>query len=534
MIKRFSKDVPISHHNSTAHITWSVDTNSNKPITLRGYAVDSESRVKIESCKMHKQVANTISEIEIRQNILVSRIKNDLEKIKNRDTNSNKISSESESISDLVKAFKELINLDDPIKYTWAHSTRKKYTAFFENKILPFLINLDHEFTDDDLADLKESLVEKALKDKRSIGRVDVTTEGVKTRLMAAQCIYDRMRIIDPSLPTINLDIGFTGKVIHPEQQKSIPAHIRKEIIKRLVKLIPINPQLAAAAILMFGLGLRTAEAAAVNLGELIKFQGTKILFVKYQIIENERTEILKSVNAYRKIPLVHWVSEMLDLCSSYLTEEMKENEYLCNPHDLSAQIKKIIMNSGVTEEYINITKEDMLRHPDLDTKRKPIHDVHAYIFRRDWASRAKNICGLSSLEIDYLMGHENKMPQKDYADFRQNEFLIDVVKKLERYIFNPKISKHPGCSPYSLKHAQDISIIPYDVIRIRNNDICPIRVDLDIEAALNAESITVISPINSYITGKVRHIPTNGLQSSLPMIGSSSLIMEDKFYEEE
>ena len=126
------------------------------------------------------------------------------------------------------------------------------------------------------------------------------------------------------------------------------------------------------------------------------------------------------------------------------------------------------------------------------------------------------------------------EIAQNSYDDLRNNDVLLDLAKKLERYVYNPAVSNHPRYQPYQIEHGSEIRIIPYDVIRIRNSTSAPVRMELDAEAAINAEKIVVTYPEKSYISGKTRSIPTGGISAGKPIIGIYSYEIEEEAAAEE
>ena len=185
-------------------------------------------------------------------------------------------------------------------------------------------------------------------------------------------------------------------------------------------------------------------------------------------------------------------------------------------------------MDAGLTAEDFAAAEQAMREKPDYDGFGRPVFDVCAYILRRDWSSRARNVCGLTSLEIDCLLGHRIRIPTKMREDFRLVENLTKLSKKLERYVHDPEHSRHPGIVPHNLSHSVDIDPIPYDVVRFRNTSEEEVEVKLDIEAVLNAESIEVIVLEGAQQQETIRYIPTHCVRSTEPIIGKSYIEEEE------
>lgn len=288
-------------------------------------------------------------------------------------------------------------------------------------------------------------------------------------------------------------------------------------------KMIDREPRLAMAAVIMYDGGLRTAEAAAVWVDVLYDGDGLTRVLVCYQVQDGVRTKILKTTNAYRMIVLSCWGSTMLYRCLDKLSAELNNTANLtCDPRKLSATLREMLMDAGLTAEDFAAAEQAMREKPDYDGFGRPVFDVCAYILRRDWASRARNICGLTSLEIDVFLGHRVKVPQKKREDLRLIENLTKLSKKLERYVHDPQYSRHPGIVPYKLAHSIDLDLIPYDLIRLRNTSCETVEVKLDIEAILNSEYIEVIVGAAGQQQSTTRYIPTHCVRNCEPIIGKS------------
>ena len=182
-----------------------------------------------------------------------------------------------------------------------------------------------------------------------------------------------------------------------------------------------------------------------------------------------------------------------------------------------------MLIEAGLSADYLREANASMREKPDYDDSRRPIYDLSAYILRRDWASRARNICGFSSLEIDYCLGHNIRIAQKKREDFRHPSNLVQLAVKLERHIHNPEISAHPGCTPYCLQHSTELDLIPFDTIRMRNMSNECVCVALDIKAELNCESIIILAPNDSLQPNrKARSIATHCTRNNNPVIGKA------------
>ena len=515
------KDIVCRNHpHVSVHITWT--ETANGPINIRGYAIDSESGIRKDYAKTHKHRAKSNSEIAAKQEHIFNAICAEVARHERRAANKN--ADPKEATSPFERAFAELEASPDPVCTDWGPRYTKGRLTYFSRHLLPMLARYgNEEWTAADREALQRETVERILASKRSAGHEATANETAYKNLVAADTIYKRMRDYDPSLPEISLRPRYIGRTVKREQIKSLPRKVRRKLAKMIEKTIDSNPRLAMAMVVMYDGGLRTAEAAAVWVDVIYVNDDLTRILVRYQVQNGVRTEILKNTNAYRTIVLSFWGNSMLHRCLDKLSAELKNPTNLtCDTRTLSATLRKMLMDAGLTAEDFTAAEQAMREKPDYDGFGRPVYDVCAYILRRDWASRARNICGLASLEIDCLLGHRVKLSKKKREDLRLLENLKVISKKLERYVHDPKYSRNPGIAPYKLAHSIDLDLIPYDLIRLRNTSCETVEVKLDIEAILNSEYIEVIVGAAGQQQSITRYIPTHCVRNCEPIIGKS------------
>lgn len=503
------------------HITWTV-TAGNK-ITLRAYAIDKSSGIRKDYSKERKRTAASEEGIPAAQQHLFHVVCADVAQHVEKKTAQHKnIADHSSAIS---LAFELLKVSGEAVSSSWGPASHRSAMIYFERNILPALLAHEGDWSDEDTELLFSSLVEGVLRKKRSAGIPSVAESSVRKNLIASDKIYQRLLDFDNCLPAISLRPRFIGRHSQTEQIKSLPQGVRQLFASKLKEFIYRDPRLALSMIAMFDCGLRTAEAAAVWLDVICFTPAVSFISVYYQIKDGNRTKILKSTSSYRRVPLTTWGTTMIKLCCSHMPADSSDDTFwVCDNKKLSSTVKKLLLECGLTDDYISSMQDIMLASPEYDDEGKPIHDISAYILRRDWGSRARNICGLSSLEIDYLLGHKIKIPQRKRADFTSLSTQAYMSQKLERFVYDPQVSTHPGCTPYSIGHSTELDFIPYDIIRLVNSSDEPISVKLDIEAVVNSEPMVVIAPNSSRTFHASRYISTNCRRVNGDIIGDSTL----------
>ena len=493
------------------HITWTIHESRHKPITLRAYPINAETGVRLDGYAERRRKAKDERDIQSAQQYLVARVIGDVAR-RTRVASGEKHNPDGDVTSPIWRAYNVLAGPDQVITASWCTDVQRNHMTYFARHILPVLLRDADNWTVVNLDELRDKLVEETLGTSRSIGVMDTARDTVDKHLTASQTIYDRMREVDSNLPVLSLRPPYTGRRVQQEQTKSLPPAVRRSLVMLLEQLIDEDPALAAAGIVMYDCGLRTAEAAAVHPIAVIQMGEGQSILVGWQVKNGHRVPSLKTDNAYRLVPMTQWGREMLGKCLSQIST-MTIDQPLCDPRKLSARLRTMLMEAGLDAEYLEAAERDAL-------KESRSQDVSAYVIRRDWASRARNVCGLTSMEIDVLLGHDVSIPQKYRDDMVHHTKQAELARKLERHIHNAAYSAHPGIRPYQLVHGDNLDIIPWGAMRLANGSDATINVRVDLEAVLSTESITIIAPAESMVRTTRRTIPTHGVRLDIPVIG--------------
>lgn len=514
MGKRQKCDFDTPFHDVRVHMTWTVDEGS--PITLRAYAVEASTGVRLTGAKEKKVTVSDIAELPYKQRYLLARVVTALP----RREQDNRKRPPSEGVSAMEVALSYIEENQIKIKPTWSMDYQNSNILHFKRHILPRLLARGDDWKELDMVELEQELVEEVLQSGHSIGHNATATNTVRKKLSTGAAIYACMIAVDPSLPDIDIRPTYGGRRVLLEQLKNLPMPIRVRLAAWIVAIAEKNPRLAVAAALMFDCGLRTAEAAAVHASQLIEESGRIIgTYVFYQVKRGVRVSKLKTQSSYRCVPVSAWGADLLKECFCVIGELAAE-EPLCDPRILSAELRLALKSCGVDDEYIAEAERTMQRVPDVDDDGKPILDASAYILRRDWATRARTRCGFTTDEIDFCLGHVRKGEKGQMADLKNPEEIKRLSAKLERFVVDPNRSAHPAVKPIELLHGTDLEIIPYDIVRFSNVSDELLRVEVDITAVLSAEGIEVIAPIGSCKDFRRRCPSTKGIRPpGVPLI---------------
>lgn len=404
--------------------------------------------------------------------------------------------------------------------------------TYFKNRILHQLDVLGTKADSADLAEIKDALVEKALKSKNSIGDFETATKSVSQYLHRVNWILEQLYELNPALPHRLFDTEGINALPMVDQVKYIRDDVRVKFAYLLTKMPHCG--LAMGAGLMVTGGTRTAEACAVKIGELSLRDGYVVIPILYQIKNGKRIPRLKTDAAYRYCIcgslMHHLVVQRLDYLRGlgYTNEEIAEMPLVSFPDDpcryadpssLSAFARELLQLCGFKKEDFRLVAALTRREPDLDGDGVPETDISAYALRRDWAGCAIHLCGMASADVDYLMGHKNpEAKEKDYTNY---DVQADLAGQLERHTFLPEYSRHPYYNAICPIPGKTIDLTGYSGYRVTAGKE-PIEVTLRITTCESGNRLvfttdgTVVSPPESQTGAK----DSPRLRKNRPMIG--------------
>lgn len=522
------KNLPTSREGIRVHITGY--TGGDTGCTLRGYAVDDHG-VRIDGSKTLRRIAKTAAAIPAAEQHLVAAA------MKNLPRAATKTKKKTDDVIDtdhpLAAAFAEVRDAPQVLAPHWNDAVAHRWLMYFQRNILPILIAMiiDDEIRNGENAydALAPKIAEKVKENGRSSG-VDIVAMGTaKNTLSAAQTIYDACRLFDPSLPVLKL-APVRKTRIQREQCKSLPRDVRRRLARELRANIKTEPLMVIGAVLMWDAGARTAEAAAV-IPEIdivpVGKDGEMSLLILWQEKEGVRSAVLKTSNAYRCVPLSFWGIRMIEECLKCIDQKHYSNVELApiRAKNLSKWVANLLRECGLSDVFVKAAQEDEMRNPDIGPDGKPIYDVTAYILRRDRASRWRNVCGFSSAECDYLLGHEDKKAKKEKVDYTLSDEQSKLAKKLERYVYDPEISAHPGIRAISIEHGMDYDFIPFEGYKFKNDTGKTVVLKLDSLAVESAESIVVHAGPKVMMREVYRRsVKNHGRRNDVPIIGTGQI----------
>lgn len=513
---------------SDVDVHTSYNGQGEYPKKVLGYAIDSNTGIKLDDARVVRRTAHTKEELSNVQEQIVNIITAEVMAAKQTQNTSHSTTPAGvlDETNALVVAFRQVQKL--PLMFPdWNSNTRSHWFGVFETTFLPFLLvanPLALNFDEKDFQEkLKVLLMEKIQASKKSKGVPLVNKRTRSHTLAAAQKIYDAMAKVDRILPEIDFGDEPVDRRIFIEQVKSIPEPVRVAFVKLIEDDIQANPKFVMATVIMFDVGSRTAESAAVIPQVDIVFRNDyAILYIMYQEKDGLRCEILKSDNAYRLVPMSYWGSEMVKRCMALIPPPSDTSLAPIRSNDLASYIKKKLLAAGLSEELWKRFEEEELNNPERDSAGAAIYDTCAYILRRNRATLWQHVCHLTGAECDYLLGHARQIPASEMPDFRLPSVQAKIAQKLERFVADPAISRHPALAPIELKAGDEIRLIPYGKAKFVNTTNEPLLVRYKLEAVLPGEAISIVSK-NAKITGgkpEYEHIDFDALKNCRTFVG--------------
>ena len=465
-----AKNLPCNTPGIRAHIT--IITHDDN-IVVRGYAVDENTLIRIDDSKLHQHTVQKESEVPHATTYVVAAIDTEQHKSRTKSIASTHRTNADTYYSNIFSNCPDLSSMGKP---EWGGTTHAQSTNYLIHSLLPRMDKYGPDICAEDIDNIKKDLVSRAVENKRGQRSLDVAKKSVHNELSRAVYIYNNVceQHPDYDLPDIDFSLVRPSKVGSLEQFKSLPDDIRIKFAYLINKLAASGVGLALGAGMMFYCSLRTGEAVAPMIGDFAVNDKYATYPVTHRMAGDLRTDILKTIAAYRVVVLPKAMTDMISehikmlidsnipmddvLSAPLVTQELSPTEY-CDERILSAFCKELLIACGCTAEYMRGAMSLQHIEPDLGAGDDGGYntDITAYILRRDGCSRACNICGLDADIVDYLIGHANERNRK--KDYLTPEAQSAIARALELYVPLPKHSAHPGYSQVPLISGTNITI---------------------------------------------------------------------------
>lgn len=388
----------------------------------------------------------------------------------------------------------------------WNMRTQNSFLTIFSSQVAPHLRPFmagGKTFLPSDMDNIIAAIKIKKSKHSRSVGNQAELAASTYADLAAADNIYQFMRNAYPDLglPAISLTLPNHRRIgARKEQQKSLPEAVRQELCRYIEAHLDQEPRFCYGLVLMLCGGLRTAEAAGTRPEKIEYEECYGVVKVHAQEKEGKIDKILKREDSYRSVVIGIWACTILhqcveEICKTAPDWEHDENASVCRAQDLSAWVYSRLRECGLSETFVTAARKNYEEDVYYDAGGQLGEDFSAYILRRDWASRARNICGYTSLEIDQQLGHKVTAPKSKRPNLKTVAEQKKLAGKAERYVYHTKITMNPRYHAVALKAAVCELIPTYGAINYRNTGNTPILVTLSFGAQENADAVQITAP---------------------------------------
>ncbi|MEF9925823.1 MAG: hypothetical protein RR757_04730 [Raoultibacter sp.] len=515
-----AKNIETGCQGVLAHVTYCGKKNGKT--TLYAYPVDGATLQRIGD-KRYQTTATTAADIPRCENELA--VKAAAEYRNRRNTEVAKTQGRDGYFS---RIFVELEDTSLLCADSWGPRTRHVALTYFSRQVLPRLDQYGPSIALADAAQIYTDLVAQAVGSKRGNRDIETAHRSVAAEWRQAMTIYANMRALlpDRDLP----DLAFAPKTSHVqvESVKALPDKTR--VTLAALCRLHIGEPVTMAVVLMLVAGLRPAEAAAALMGDICDRGDYGTYTVLYQVQNGERVPLLKTDNSYRTVVISAYGMAMYRLRAEYLRgqgyseqriAEMpcggspNHPEALATSSQISAAGKALLDLAGYSKDAWLAVAELMAQEPD-EADGKELCGYSAYVLRRDYCTRAVQICGIEAEKIDYLLGHKTK--QKNY-DYNNAEVQAQIAHQLERYVFDPNYSRNPAFFKRVLDEKAN-HILPINA-RHRLTAQSPTSASLRIQTAEAGAAIRLVVPCGVVPQVAAHAVPdAPELRAARPLIG--------------
>lgn len=178
----------------------------------------------------------------------------------------------------------------------------------FRKRVATKLDKLDPDDLDNGLRNIKTDLVKEANDDARSAGG-KITDGNIERLLWVSNTILDSLYRIHPELLRVEFPLERRRGIIAPEQIKALPDLCRVELTRIIMEDmkstacdsagVKVSEMAAAMALMFFG-GLRTGEAVAPLVRDIVLHDRFAELFIAKRI--NDKGEMVEAAVVYARM----------------------------------------------------------------------------------------------------------------------------------------------------------------------------------------------------------------------------------------
>ncbi|MGN0421598.1 MAG: site-specific integrase [Lachnospiraceae bacterium] len=361
------------------------------------------------------------------------------------------------------------------IAKNWNTETRRKHEREYSNIILPALKNHNdksiREYTRDDFEEAIECIKENGYERdgvKRQYAETSIYNfENLIYYVVYQSAVYG---LCDNVLWGTKFVLDVPNETEEIEEKVILKKSLsieQEKCFSNEVIMDPAEDGAMVALLLMWGLGLRNAEACGLNYGDIRTIEGHPECYAAWvykstKIKSNELQSGGKTYNTGRIVPVPDKIVRFLNARKALLQKVVDEQEKT----DVNINELPICCNGWLEidcENYterckadkISITAHDIFERAGITSKQLAFLDAKlsegntasllkekeptAYLLRRNFATQMC-ILGLSNSEMQYLMGHDVEDAYESRNEYVDSERIYSMHLKLQqRELLNEK-----------------------------------------------------------------------------------------------
>lgn len=364
------------------------------------------------------------------------------------------------------------------IAKNWNADTRKKHEREYNNTILPALPNHNEksisEYTREDyenaIAQIKETGFEQNGVQRRYSDSSILNFQNLIYYVVYQSSVYG---LCDDVLWGTRFELNVPTEREEIEARVFLKKSLSIEQEKRLSDAVMSNIDedgAVVALLLMWGLGLRNAEACGLNYGDIKEIEGHQGCYAAWiykstRIDSNALQSGGKTYNTGRIVPVPARVYDFLMtrkeriksiIQSQNRTDIQVDNlpiccngwidpgtvSYLdrCTANAVTSAAHMVFLEAGITSRQLAFLDAE-LSEGNLTSLLKE-KEPTAYLMRRNYATQMC-ILGLSNAEMQYLIGHDVEDAYESRNEYVDSERIFSMHQKLaQRELLNPVTRK--------------------------------------------------------------------------------------------
>ena len=344
-----------------------------------------------------------------------------------------------------------------------ADSTQRSNYLRYCNQIIPLLPNHDETpisaYTQEDYDAVIQAFIRRGqdTKGKQYMPYKESTLQDfrrliyyvVETAARHGECdnvLWESS--LNPEATTESEEIKATQALL----SKSLTIPQEQAVAKALLS-DPLQSGQNMGLLLMYSLGLRNAEACAVDYGDIKPMQthpDCPVIWIYkttgYDTIAGKLGG--KTRNADRIIPVPDKVASLIDERRRYIEAQLNKSiddypivcdnvrwDVRCSARELTNAARILFQSIKIKASQMASINEDLQEEPISNKDGLPFEDRKdptAYLFRRNFGTHL-HILGLSEPEIEYVIGHDIDDPYETRNEFVNEEKLFAIKQKMDR-----------------------------------------------------------------------------------------------------